>query len=91
MIINIGNGEGITNREILLNLGKILKKKINYKFLEKRKGDHPYLICNISKAKRKINWMPKYSKVKNILNDEIKWSKYLIKNNLIRKFINVQK
>ncbi len=91
LTINIGNGKGITNREILLNLKKILKKKINYKFMQKRKGDHPYLICNISKAKRKINWEPKYSKVINILNDEIKWSKYLIKNKFIRKFANVQK
>ena len=91
LTINIGNGKGITNREILLNLSKILNKKINYQFLHRRKGDHPYLICNISKAKRKINWTPKYSKVNIILNDEIKWSKYLIKNNFIRKFTNVQK
>jgi UDP-glucose 4-epimerase len=91
LIINIGNGKGITIKEILIDLQKILQKKINYKFLKKRKGDHPYLICNISKAKTKINWEPKYSKVRNILRDEIKWSKYLIKNNFLRKLINVQK
>ena len=91
LTINIGNGQGITNKEILLNLGKILKKKINYQYLQRRKGDHPFLVCNISRAKRKINWTPKHSKVKNILIDEIKWSKYLIKNNFIRKFANVQK
>ncbi len=91
LTINIGNGGGITNKEIVLHLSKILNKKINYQFLQRRKGDHPYLICNILKAKRKINWKPKYSKVNTILSDEIKWSKYLIKNNIIRKFVNVQK
>ena len=68
---------------------KILNKKKNYQFLQRGKDDRPYLICDISKVKSKTNRDPKYSKVSIIFTDKIKWSKYLIKNNFIRKFTNV--
>ncbi len=88
---NIGNGEGTNNREITLNLSKFFSKKINYQFLRRRKGDYSYLICNIFSAKKKLNWVSKYLIVNIILCDEIKWSRYLIKNKFIRKFVNAQK
>ncbi|AFS48004.1 NAD dependent epimerase/dehydratase family protein [alpha proteobacterium HIMB5] len=91
LIINIGNGRGISNKIIVQNIQKILKKKLKVKFLLRRIGDHPSLVCDITKAKKTLNWRPQNSNVKKIIKDEIKWANYLIKKNLIRKFINVQK
>ena len=91
MIINIGSGGGTSNKKVISTLSKIIKKKIKIVFLNKRKGDQPILVCNIDKAKKSLNWKPKFSKIHNILEDEINWSKFLIKNKLIRKYLSVQK
>jgi len=90
-IINIGSGGGTSNKKVILTLNKILRKKIKTVFLNKRKGDQPILVCDINKAKKLLNWKPKFSKINNILKDEINWSKFLIKKKLIRKYLSVQK
>ena len=91
LIINIGSGGGTSNKKVISTLSKIIKKKIKTVFLNKRKGDQPILVCNIDKAKKSLNWEPKFSKINNIIKDEINWSKFLIKNKLIRKYLSVQK
>tara|TARA_Y100000816_G_scaffold292431_1_gene287646 strand:+ start:2286 stop:3272 length:987 start_codon:yes stop_codon:yes gene_type:complete len=90
-IVNIGNGKGTSNNEVILKLKKIIKKNIKLNFKKKRQGDHPFLVCSISKAKKVLKWNPKFSKIENILKDEIKWSKFLIKRNIKRKYQIVQK
>ena len=91
LVINIGSGEGTSNKDVILTLKKIINKKIKTVFLNKRKGDQPALVCNIEKAKKQLKWKPRFSKIDNILKDEIKWSKFLIKKKLIRKYLSVQK
>ena len=91
LVINIGSGSGTSNKKVISTLSKIIRKKIKTIFLNKRKGDQPILVCNIDKAKRSLNWKPKSSKIDNILKDEINWSKFLIKNKLVRKYLSVQK
>ena len=90
-ILNIGNGKGISNSQILSSLKKILKKKIKVEYLDRRKGDQPFLVCNVNKAKQLIKWNPDNSKIDKILKDEIEWANFLIKKNVNRKFLNVQK
>ena len=60
-------------------------------FLTKRKGDQPVLVCNIEKAKKRLKWKLRFSKIENIFKDEIKWSKFFIKKKFIRKYLSVQK
>ena len=91
LILNIGSGCGTSNKKVISSLSKIIEKKIETIFLNKRKGDQPTLVCNIDKAKKSLNWKPKFSKIDNILKDEIKWSKFLIKNKFVRKYLSVQK
>jgi UDP-glucose 4-epimerase len=91
LILNIGSGSGTSNKKVISSLSKIIRKKIETIFLNKRKGDQPILVCNIDKAKKSLNWKPKFSKIDNILKDEIKWSKFLTKNKLERKYLSVQK
>ena len=91
LIINIGSGEGISNKNVLHTLAKILNKKIKISLLKKRKGDQPVLVCSIYKAKKILKWKPRFSKIENILKSEINWSNFLIKKNITRKYISVQK
>ena len=65
-----------------------MKKNINLKFVDKRKGDIPQLICNSDKAKKLLAWQPKNSKIKKIIIDEIKWIYKLKSLGLKRRFKN---
>ena len=87
-IINIGSHSKITNLEILNLVQKITKTPLNYNITKNRKGDVAYLSCSISKAKKILNWKPINSQIKKIIEDEIIWVKYLIKNNIKRTFKN---
>lgn len=90
-IINIGNGKTISNMKIIKSLKKIFSDKLNYSFIDKRKGDTPRLFCNTNKAKKLIKWTTKNSNIKKILLDEIVWNKFLINKKLKRRFLSVQK
>ena len=56
--------------------------------VKRRKGDVDFLVCSNSKAKRFLNWKPKFSQIDNIIKDEILWIKKLVKNRKFRKFKN---
>lgn len=58
-IINLGSGKGYTVLEVVKTFEKILKKKINYKVMNNRKGDAAISFANISRAKKILNWKPK--------------------------------
>ena len=60
-------------------------------YIPKRPGEPDCTFADISKIKKLLNWKPKFSKINNILKDEINWSKVLIKKKLIRKYLSVQK
>ena len=87
-IFNIGNYKGLSNKQIINSIQSIMKKNINLKFVNKRKGDIPQLICNSDKAKKLLAWQPKNSKIKKIIIDEIKWIYKLKSLGLKRRFKN---
>ena len=87
-IINIGSSTKKTNFEILNKIRKITNKDNKFQIVKRRKGDVDFLACSIKKAKKKINWKPLFSNINKIINDEVKWVKYLIKNKKFRKFKN---
>ncbi|MBD1174362.1 UDP-glucose 4-epimerase [Pelagibacterales bacterium SAG-MED01] len=87
-IINIGSSSKKTNFEILDTVKKITNISNNFKIVKRRKGDVDFLTCSIVKAKKKLQWKPIYSNIKNIIKDEIKWVNYLINNKKFRKFKN---
>ena len=87
-IFNIGNKVGISNQSVINAVKKIIKKKINLKYVKKRKGDIPSLICNADKARKQLLWYAKNSNLNNIIHDEINWIKKLNKMGLKRTFKN---
>lgn len=87
-IINIGSSEHLTNLQIIKKIEKITKLKTKFKIVSRRKGDADKLACSITHAKKILNWKPKFSDIENIINDEIKWIKFLKKTNLKRRFKN---
>ena len=84
-ILNIGNGKGLSNKEIIFQLQKVMKKKILFEYTKRRKGDSAFLVCNISKVKSNLNWRPLYSDIKNIIKDDVYWNTFLAKKRIFRK------
>jgi len=86
--LNIGNGKTISNLDIIRSLKKITKKNIKFKFIKKRKGDHPRLFCNTVKAQKIIGWNSKNSNLRKIILDEVFWNMHLQKKGIKRKLLN---
>jgi UDP-glucose 4-epimerase len=87
-IFNIGNKVGISNQSVVNNVKEIIKKKINLKYVKKRKHDIPKSICNSDKARKQLLWYAKNSNLNNIIYDEINWIKKIDKMGLRRTFKN---
>ena len=87
-VFNIGNRKGLSNKEIVNYTNKNLSKKINVKYVNRRKGDVSKLICDSNKVKKSLKWSAKNSNIKKIVNDEIKWIKKFKKMGLKRTFKN---
>lgn len=60
-IYNVGGGPNMTVSllEFMQILGKLLNKKIPYKFSDWRPGDQPVYVSDISKIKKDLSWAPK--------------------------------
>ena len=90
-IFNIGNYKGLSNQEIVNYIKKNIKKKINIKYVNRRKGDISRLVCNSDKAKRSLSWVAKKSNLRKIVYDEINWVRKLNRLGLERTFKNYLK
>ncbi len=83
-IFNLGCGSPLSNLEVVRHIQNKYGNKNKVKFTKKRKGDAPKLFCSIRKAKKILNWSPNHSNIIKIINDEIKWNKYLYENKINR-------
>ena len=74
-ICNIGTGgEGFTVLEILNQVEKCLKKKMNYSFGPKKKGDAAIIVSNVNKAKEILKHESKRS-LKCMIESQYKFQK----------------
>lgn len=74
-IYNLGSGRA----ESIINLKKIISKKKDHIFLNKRNDDIEISISNINKIKRHLNWSPKISFQEGISNMIAEDKKRLLK------------
>ncbi|WP_061309521.1 GDP-mannose 4,6-dehydratase [Clostridium botulinum] len=74
---NIGTGVYTSVKELAENMVDIIGLKCNIEYESARKGDIANSYFNISKAKNKLNWIPKFS-----LKDGLKKTIEYYKNNL---------
>ncbi len=60
LICNLGTGRGFSVQEVIETANKILPTPVAYNETRRREGDPAILVCSIGKAKKMINWTPKY-------------------------------
>lgn len=74
-IFNCGYGRGVSVKDIVKNLNKILSYKINTKIGRKRLGDAEKVVANTNKLNKYFSWKPKYKNLKLILKSSLDWEK----------------
>jgi UDP-glucose 4-epimerase len=70
---NLGRGSGVSVREIVEAVEKILGKKIALKSGPRRPGDPAILIAGIREAKQELGWQPKFKDITEIIQTAFVW------------------
>ena len=71
-IINLGSNNGYSVFEIINEFHRITGYKVNYKVVERRSGDIPISIADISKANKLLGWSPTRN-LKDMCLDGLNW------------------
>ena len=68
LLINLGTGVGHSVFDVINMVKKVSNKNIDYNIVERRDGDTDIVIASAEKAKKLINWSPKYSDLFTIID-----------------------
>jgi len=79
--INLGSSIPVSNKQLLDTIQKHTGK-MNIVIRDGRPGDPAYLVADISKAKKILNWSPTQSSIDNIVATAVKWYNKLNKKNI---------
>lgn len=73
--INLGNGHGYSNLEILESVKKVTREKIKLKRMPRRTGDPDCLVGSAKKANEILGWKPEYNDIDEIILHAWNWYK----------------
>lgn len=68
-VFNLGNGVGFSVKEMIKAAEEVTNQEIKVILGERRAGDPAQLIASSEKARTILGWAPKYTDVKQIIND----------------------
>lgn len=68
-VFNLGNGVGFSVKEMIKAAEEVTNQEINVILGDRRAGDPAQLIASSEKARTVLGWTPKYTDVKQIIND----------------------
>jgi UDP-glucose 4-epimerase len=76
---NLGNGNGFSVKEVIQTAERITGKSIKVIEGPRRPGDPPTLVGSADKAKKILNWQPRYANLEEIIKTAWKWESNRIK------------
>ncbi|MBP7461162.1 MAG: UDP-glucose 4-epimerase GalE [Candidatus Delongbacteria bacterium] len=71
--LNLGNGYGFSNLEVLKATEQILNRQIPIERAPRRPGDPAVLIASSQKARKILGWEPQYSSLESIIRSAVEW------------------
>lgn len=74
-IFNLGNGDGYSVKEVIEVARKVTDHPIQTEIKERREGDPAILVASSDKAKKMLNWNPKFNSLQKIITDAWNWHK----------------
>lgn len=66
-IYNLGNGNGFSNKEVILSVERVTGQVLQVEEMPRREGDAPVLVASNRKAHRELNWQPIYTDLDEIV------------------------
>jgi len=72
---NLGTGKPTSVLEVIKAIEKVSGLKVPATFAPRRAGDPPALYADASKAKRELNWTPKFESIEPIIETAWRWHK----------------
>ncbi len=70
---NLGTGNGLSVKEIITAATEVTGLKINIEISPRRPGDPARLIACSERARKMLNWVPKYESARQIIESAWKW------------------
>ncbi|MDF2880452.1 MAG: UDP-glucose 4-epimerase [Clostridiaceae bacterium] len=74
-IYNLGNGKGFSVKEVIDVTRKVTGVNIKAQVDKRRPGDPAILIASSEKAKKELNWNPKFDSLETIIQSAWNWHK----------------
>ncbi len=71
--INIGTGLGYTVKEVIESVERVTKSKIRTELRPHRPEDPPVLVASFDKAKKLLDWKPKFQDLDKIIETSWQW------------------
>jgi len=73
LALNLGTGQGHSVREVISMVEQITSRKVPFRESPRRPGDPPMLVANASLAARELDWTPKYSSLRQVVETACRW------------------
>ena len=70
---NLGSGQGFSVKEIISTAEKVTAQKIKTELGSRRAGDPARLIASSDKAKKFLNWTPRFDDIEKIISTAWNW------------------
>lgn len=67
-IMNLGNGDGFSVFEIIQAVERVTACRVDHEIAERRAGDPPKLVADASRARKALEWAPRYGSIDAIVN-----------------------
>ena len=71
--INLGNGNGYSVLEVIEAARQVTKQEIAVRIEQPRAGDPSHLVADAAKARKVLNWEPRYPDLASIIETAWKW------------------
>jgi UDP-glucose 4-epimerase len=75
LFYNLGTGNPTSVLEVIKAVEKVTGLKVPAEFAPRRAGDPPALYADAAKAKRELNWTPKFTSIEPIVETAWRWHK----------------
>lgn len=72
-VYNVATGNGVTNKELITELARVLGKPISIIERPRRPGDPDRLVADPSRIMKELHWKPLHSDLPTILRSAVAW------------------
>jgi UDP-glucose-4-epimerase GalE len=73
---NLATGQGVTNRELLAAVERVVGRRVPVKDSPRRPGDPPELVADATRFRSELGWQPRHSDLDTIVSTAWAWLRH---------------